>query len=35
VLGLGGWNFHTTREELSIENMVNGARFVEALLGAG
>jgi tripeptide aminopeptidase len=32
VLGLGGWNFHTTREELSIANMVNGARFVHALL---
>ena len=32
VLGLGGWNFHTTREELSITNMVNSARFLEALL---
>jgi tripeptide aminopeptidase len=34
VLGLGGWSFHTTREELSITNLVNGARFVEALLTA-
>lgn len=35
VAGLGGWSFHTTREELSIANMVNGARFVEAMLTAG
>jgi tripeptide aminopeptidase len=32
VLGLGGRHFHTTREELSITNLVNGARFVEAIL---
>ena len=32
VVGLGGYNFHTTREELSITNLVNGARFVETLL---
>ena len=32
VLGLGGYNFHTTREELSITNLVNAARFVEAVL---
>lgn len=32
VLGLGGIHFHTTREELSITNLVNGARFIEALL---
>jgi tripeptide aminopeptidase len=35
VVGLGGWSFHTTREELSIANMVNGTRFVEALLRIG
>ncbi|MGH2601153.1 MAG: M20/M25/M40 family metallo-hydrolase, partial [Dehalococcoidia bacterium] len=34
VVGLGGSQFHTTREELSIANLVNGARFVEALLTA-
>jgi tripeptide aminopeptidase len=34
VLGLGGNHFHTVREELSITNMVNGARFLEALLTA-
>jgi tripeptide aminopeptidase len=32
VLGLGGHHFHTTREDLSVTNLVNGARFVEALL---
>jgi tripeptide aminopeptidase len=32
VVGLGGHNFHTTREELSITNLVNAARFVETLL---
>jgi tripeptide aminopeptidase len=32
VLGLGGNHFHTVREDLSITNMVNGARFIEALL---
>src|SRR5215208_555720 len=32
VLGLGGYHFHTTREELSLSNLVNGARFVETLL---
>lgn len=32
VLGLGGHNFHTTREALSITNLVNSARMVEALL---
>lgn len=32
VLGLGGSHFHTVREELSITNLVNGARFIEALL---
>ena len=32
VVGLGGYKFHTTREELSITNLVNGARFVEAIL---
>lgn len=35
VLGLGGSHFHTTREELSITNLVNGARFVEAVLTGG
>jgi tripeptide aminopeptidase len=35
VLGMGGSNFHTVREDLSITNMVNGARFVEALVGDG
>ena len=32
VLGMGGHHFHTTREDLSIANMVNSARFVEAVL---
>lgn len=32
VLGLGGSNFHTTREELSIANLLNSARMVVALL---
>ena len=32
VLGMGGHNFHTTREDLSITNMLNSARFVEAVL---
>lgn len=32
VVGLGGYNFHTRREELSIDNMVGSARFVEAIL---
>lgn len=32
VLGMGGSNFHTTREDLSITNMLAGARFLEALL---
>ncbi|MGD9892263.1 MAG: M20/M25/M40 family metallo-hydrolase [Dehalococcoidia bacterium] len=34
VLGLGGNHFHTVREDLSITNMLNGARFIEALLTA-
>lgn len=34
VLGMGGSNFHTTREDLSITNMLNSARFIEALLTA-
>lgn len=34
VLGMGGHSFHTTRETLSITNMVNSARFLEALLRA-
>jgi tripeptide aminopeptidase len=33
VVGLGGWNFHTTREEMSLKNVGDAARFVEALLG--
>jgi tripeptide aminopeptidase len=32
VLGMGGSNFHTTREDLSITNMLNSARFLEELL---
>lgn len=32
VLGMGGSNFHTTREDLSITNMLNSARFIETLL---
>lgn len=32
VLGLGGYHFHTVREELNITNLVNGARFIEAVL---
>lgn len=32
VLGMGGSNFHTTREDLSITHMLNSARFLEALL---
>ena len=32
LLGMGGSSFHTTREQLSITNMVNSARFLEALL---
>ncbi len=32
VLGLGGSNFHTTREQLSLTNLVNGARFITALI---
>ncbi len=32
VLGMGGSNFHTTREQLSIANLVNSARFIEAVL---
>jgi tripeptide aminopeptidase len=32
VLGMGGSSFHTTREQLSITNMVNSARFLETLL---
>jgi tripeptide aminopeptidase len=32
VLGIGGSNFHTTREELSIANLLNSARFLEVLL---
>ena len=32
VLGMGGSSFHTTREQLVISNMVNSARFLEALL---
>lgn len=35
VLGMGGSNFHTTREDLSITNMLNSARFLEALLREG
>lgn len=35
VVGLGGWGFHTTREELSVTNLVDAARFVEALIGEG
>lgn len=34
VLGMGGSNFHTTREDLSITNMVNSARFLETVLTA-
>jgi tripeptide aminopeptidase len=32
VLGMGGSSFHTTREDLNITNMLNSARFLEALL---
>lgn len=32
VLGMGGSSFHTTREDLSITNMLNSARFLEAVL---
>jgi tripeptide aminopeptidase len=32
VLGMGGGSFHTTRETLSITNLVNSARFLAALL---
>ncbi len=32
VLGMGGGSFHTTREDLSIANMLGSARFLEALL---
>jgi len=32
VVGLGGFDFHTVRESLSIENMVDAARFCVALL---
>ncbi len=32
VLGMGGGSFHTTREDLSITNMLNSARFLEAVL---
>ena len=32
VLGMGGSNFHTTREDLSITNMLNSARFLEVML---
>ena len=32
VCGMGGNNFHTTRETLSITNMFNSARFLEAIL---
>jgi tripeptide aminopeptidase len=35
VLGMGGSNFHTTREDLSITNMYNSARFLETLLREG
>lgn len=32
VLGMGGSSFHTTREDLSIANMLGSARFIEAVL---
>ena len=35
VVGLGGFDFHTVRESLSIENMVDAARFCVALLTQG
>jgi tripeptide aminopeptidase len=34
VLGLGGESFHTVRETLSIQNLVDAARFCEAVLRA-